>query len=350
MRTERPALLLLLLAVTAAVPVSARAAQPETDKLEARQHFARGIELANAGLFKDAIAELRRAYEIRPHFAVLYNIAEAYVALGDAASAVQTFRRYLAEGGADVPPERRAKVDAAIRAQSEHTGLIMIRVKPAGAEVRIDGVPVDAAALGAPVRVNLGARVVSATADDHTSAEQTVVVSSAMVVDVSLTLAPARSVAAAAAPPQPPPPPPPEHEESLLPLAPAAPAVAAVQTPSHSGLQRFAGYVTVSFGLATLAGASIFWGIAKTSWNSAIADGCTKLACGGQAGSERNRAQDALVATNVALVAGGALLVGGAVLVLTAPGQPSDHARVDRRAVALSLTLAPAGLAVGGAF
>jgi hypothetical protein len=132
-------------------------------------------------------------------------------------------------------------------------------------------------------------------------------------------------------------------------MAPAAGAPApAVDERRPFGVQRAVGYVTASAGLASLAGAAIFWGIAKTSWNNAIADGCTQIACGGQAGSERNRAQDALVATNVALVAGGVLVVGGATLVLTAPARAPDRGGV--RAVALSPTLAPAGLAVGGAW
>jgi iron complex outermembrane receptor protein len=71
------------------------------------------------GRYETGIEELKRAYEILPHPNVLYNIARAYVDMGDLDNAVAYFRKYL-EGN---PKDRDdvaqivAALDARIRKQ-----------------------------------------------------------------------------------------------------------------------------------------------------------------------------------------------------------------------------------------
>lgn len=77
----------------AASPVGAQALSPEE---EANQHFDRGTTAYNLGRFDDAIADYRRAYEVKGDPAFLFNIAQAYHQLGVDDQALFFYKRYLA--------------------------------------------------------------------------------------------------------------------------------------------------------------------------------------------------------------------------------------------------------------
>ena len=53
----------------------ATSAQTKT-KAEARKHFDHGLALAKQGVYAEAVVEFNRAYELSPHFAVLYNLGQ----------------------------------------------------------------------------------------------------------------------------------------------------------------------------------------------------------------------------------------------------------------------------------
>lgn len=82
----------------------------------AREHYARGVAFANAGEYEQALGAFRRAYEASPHFAVLYNIAQAERLLGQRERALEAFERYLREGGDALASERRSEVQTEIDA------------------------------------------------------------------------------------------------------------------------------------------------------------------------------------------------------------------------------------------
>ena len=85
----------------------------------AREHFTRGVALAKSRAFAEALGEFQQAYQAAPHFAVLYNIGQAQLALGESANGVATLQRYLAGGGASIEAQRRAEVEAIIARQGE---------------------------------------------------------------------------------------------------------------------------------------------------------------------------------------------------------------------------------------
>ena len=68
---------------------------------EARLHFNLGETFYLEGKFKEAVDAYRKAYQIRPHPAGLYNIAQAYERLLQYGDAVTWFERYLKEPGTD---------------------------------------------------------------------------------------------------------------------------------------------------------------------------------------------------------------------------------------------------------
>jgi outer membrane receptor protein involved in Fe transport len=68
---------------------------------DAKRHFREGMSLIGAGQIERGIAELKQAYAIKPHPDVLYDIAKAYLDLGDIPEALDWFRRYVATDPVD---------------------------------------------------------------------------------------------------------------------------------------------------------------------------------------------------------------------------------------------------------
>src|SRR5919197_5569860 len=68
---------------------------------DAKRHFREGMSLIAAGQVERGIAELKQAYAIKPHPDVLYDIAKAYVDLGNISQALDYFRQYVATDPAD---------------------------------------------------------------------------------------------------------------------------------------------------------------------------------------------------------------------------------------------------------
>lgn len=76
------------------------------DKGIASQHFDAATRLLEDGKRREAIAAFEAAYACHPHFAVLYNISQAYVQLRDFAAARKYLERYLEEGNGQIDAEQ----------------------------------------------------------------------------------------------------------------------------------------------------------------------------------------------------------------------------------------------------
>jgi outer membrane receptor for ferrienterochelin and colicin len=70
-------------------------------RVDAKRHFREGMRLIAAGQMERGIAELKQAYAIKPHPDVLYDIAKAYVDLGNIPEALNYFRQYVATDPVD---------------------------------------------------------------------------------------------------------------------------------------------------------------------------------------------------------------------------------------------------------
>jgi outer membrane receptor for ferrienterochelin and colicin len=86
------------------------------ERTEARAHFKKGMAAISEGRYDVGIEELKSAYDILPHPNVLYNIARAYVDIGDLDDAVVYYRRYL-----DGAPEDRDEVARLVAGLEERT-------------------------------------------------------------------------------------------------------------------------------------------------------------------------------------------------------------------------------------
>ena len=121
----------------------------------ARQAFESGITAYNAGKPTVAAAEFRRAYGFRPSTTLFYNIGQCEALAKRHGLAYEAFERYLAEGGDDVPVERRDEVIAELNRLENLVGAVRV-VAPQGAVVRIDGEIRGTAPLPGVLKIGVG--------------------------------------------------------------------------------------------------------------------------------------------------------------------------------------------------
>ena len=115
-------------AILAALPMlaAARVARADDPRVEARTHYARGLDLGAQNGYAGALREFNQAYAISPQFAVLYNIGQAHIALGQPTQAIEALSRYLKDGGDRIPAPRRRQVQiqiAVLRSQLPNPNL-----------------------------------------------------------------------------------------------------------------------------------------------------------------------------------------------------------------------------------
>jgi tetratricopeptide (TPR) repeat protein len=92
----------------AATPASTTAPASTPADVEIDEHVAQGHRLYQLGRYQEAIAEYRRAYELRADPPFLFQIAESYRQLGATEQALFYYDRYLA-GAADGPDRDAAE-------------------------------------------------------------------------------------------------------------------------------------------------------------------------------------------------------------------------------------------------
>jgi hypothetical protein len=128
---------------------------------EGRAHFQRGVQFYKENDFRAALIEFKRAYEAAPNYKVLYNLGQTNLELQDYAAALTSFRKYLDEGGKDVPRDRRTQVDGEIRKLEGRVARVTIKSNIEGADVLVDDVLVGKTPLASPVLVSAGRRKIA---------------------------------------------------------------------------------------------------------------------------------------------------------------------------------------------
>jgi hypothetical protein len=159
---------LVLGSIFAAEQARADAPEPapapaQADVEGARTHYKRGVQLYEQGAYEPALAELQLAERLAPTYKLAYNIALVQVRLGDAASALRSFRRYLDAGGGDVPPARKAEVDAYLTDLALRVASVDLSVNVAGAAITVDDRSIGNAPLAAPIELNPGPHHITAS-------------------------------------------------------------------------------------------------------------------------------------------------------------------------------------------
>jgi hypothetical protein len=179
---------LLALAIALVWLFSARTSPAATDESNeaARRHFHRGVELYEERDFAGAATEFGRAYQLAPHFRILYNLGQVAEEQHDWAAALGHFGRYLKDGAGQLPEERRAEVEQEIAKLRERVGRLVVVTRAEDAEILVDGVPVVRAPGTRPIVVNLGRRRIELQNAEQRSQPQWVEVAGAETAVVEL--------------------------------------------------------------------------------------------------------------------------------------------------------------------
>src|SRR5580765_7472005 len=112
--------LALVLAITffaVATPAFAQVGPRTSQKQkmeEAQPHLQKAVELYDENDFANALIEFKRAYEIAGDWRFLFNIAQASYQVSNYALSLDSFQKYLSEGGAQVERRRRTFVEGEI--------------------------------------------------------------------------------------------------------------------------------------------------------------------------------------------------------------------------------------------
>ncbi len=165
-------------------PATNSAAEPaQSPKVkEANTRFERGLALFDDSDFDAALVEFNRAYDLSPTYKILYNIGKIERVKNDYSGALMHFERYLQQGGADVPADRREEVEKEIGVLKDRVAEVSIKANVEGANVYVDDVPVcgarlvDPSCVGitplrGPVIVNPGTRKITATKRGYQNAD-----------------------------------------------------------------------------------------------------------------------------------------------------------------------------------
>ncbi len=179
----------LAVLVCLAIPVSlrsvahAQASAPAAT--EAGKHFQRGVTMYNEADYRAALVEFRRAYEITPNAAVLYNIGQTYYQLQNYAAALVALGRYLTEAGPTAP--HRREVEQTIDTLQTRVGKVAISTSSPGADITVDDELVGKTPLDEPVLVSIGRRKITALRAGRVTETRFVDVAAGDTVTVSLT-------------------------------------------------------------------------------------------------------------------------------------------------------------------
>ena len=164
----------------------------------ARVHYERGLQLFNEENYDAALFEFDRAYELAPSYKILYNMGRIQRQQNNYAASMRSYTRYLREGGAAVPAERRKEVEAEIAVLKPRVAHVKVTVNVDAADVYADDIPVCTATiesscvgkspLQAPIIVNGGRHKITATKKGFAPATALVSVVGSDEIDVKLDL------------------------------------------------------------------------------------------------------------------------------------------------------------------
>ncbi|MBN1774247.1 MAG: tetratricopeptide repeat protein [Deltaproteobacteria bacterium] len=311
-----------------ALPAEGSPGSEPDPQAAAGQAFEIGMRLMEEQNWAGALAAFQRAYDLAPHYAVLFNIGFCQKQLQRYPEALEAFQRYLAEGGDQVRPEKRVEAEQAIADLQIFLSRVRVVVSVDGAEVRVDGVPRGTSPLPAPLVLGAGHHLIEARAAEHRDARVEFDLGGAEEREVSLTL---ETLVAVAPPPPPPPPPPPE------PPPPEVPPPAPVEP--DEWYDDWLGWTLGGVGLvATGIGTTILVGAAGSR------DEASQLADLQDAHNGLVDAADASLLGGTLAGVGAALLVTGIVLLAVPPGGDESPPEAGEAEVAWQPLVGPGGL------
>ena len=180
---------------------------------EAQPHLQKAVELYDENDFANALIEFKRAYEIAQDWRFLFNVAQAAYQVSNYALALDSFQRYLSDGGAQVERKRRTFVEGEIAKLKGRVAQVRITVNVPNAEIAVDDEKVGVSPLASAITVSAGKRKITATIAGKPTAIKSLEIAGGDSTQVSLEIESDEVKA-------PPPPPPPVETRRRIPWVP----------------------------------------------------------------------------------------------------------------------------------
>ncbi len=124
--------------------------QPDSTEALARKHFETGVAAYEAGDFATAADEFTRSYQLKPHPAILLNVAQSELQAGRHVQAATHFRTYLQQVDTPDPAGRSGFKQARAKVAE-----ITVNAPP-GSTISVDGEHIGQAPLPGPVYLDPG--------------------------------------------------------------------------------------------------------------------------------------------------------------------------------------------------
>jgi hypothetical protein len=153
----------------------------------ANRHFEQALQHLERFALEAAITEFERAYQLSPHYGVLYNLGQAYGVAGRVVEATETLKRYLREGGRAIDARRRAQVESSVRMYQGLIGSLVVTTGVSNATVSVDGRTVAASR---EIPLAAGSHAVLAVLEGHIPSSQIVTIRATETSRVHLELEP----------------------------------------------------------------------------------------------------------------------------------------------------------------
>jgi hypothetical protein len=154
----------------------------------AKEDYEAATILVNNGDCAHAIAKYRHAYEEAKDPRLLFDMAVCDRDLHAYAAMQGLLLRYEQEASADLSPEQKADIEAALAAIHDFVGTVNLTVSEAGAAVSIDGEPVGTTPLGAPLVLDLGRHTLSVKKEGFDPVEHPIEISGGNETSAGITL------------------------------------------------------------------------------------------------------------------------------------------------------------------
>lgn len=173
---------------TFAAAQPASAGSSEQNMNEAKSRYKAGLTLYDDGAYDAARVQFERAYELAPSYKILYNIGLVYKQLNEFVGSLKALQRYLAEGGGEVPEDRKAEVTKMIETLEGIVGYARVSVNLPGAEITVDDAVVTKSPAKDAIMLNPGKRKIGAKLQGYLPDTKVITVASGDKPEVHLTL------------------------------------------------------------------------------------------------------------------------------------------------------------------
>jgi hypothetical protein len=183
--------------------VRATASDGDDPKTRAGELVRAGNEFYSKHEYSAALALFERAVAVYPSAMIYYNIARTHQVLGDLLRAARFYQKFLDGSGTGAGSERRRLSLEALKEIDRRVGKLALRGAPEGAEIKVDGAPLEDPASLPLVRVIAGEHEIEATLPKRRPFHAVAQVAPGETSTIEIVLEEEIEPAAAAAPPAP---------------------------------------------------------------------------------------------------------------------------------------------------